>query len=56
MEAKRIEIAALLRASHKKAEIAKRLKVSRMTVHRVAKRLEESESLKDRPTELADHE
>ena len=49
MEAKRIEIAALLRASHKKAEIAKQLNVSRMTVHRVAKRLEESESLKDRP-------
>lgn len=49
MEAKRIEIAALLRASHKKAEIAKQLNVSRMTVHRVSKRLEESESLKDRP-------
>ena len=49
MEAKRHEIAALLRASCKKAEIAKLLNVSRMTVYRVAKRLEESESLKDRP-------
>ena len=48
MEAKGIEIAALLRASHKKAEITKQPSVSRMTVHRVAKRLEDNESLKDR--------
>ena len=49
MEAKRIEISALLRAGHKKSEIAKRPKVSRMTVHRVADRLRNSETLKDRP-------
>ena len=47
MEAKRIEIAALLRASHKTAEIVRVLNVGLMTVHRVAKRLEKSESLKD---------
>lgn len=45
---KRIEIAALLCASHAKADIAKRLNVSRMTVYRVAKRLSDGESLKDR--------
>ena len=49
MEAKRIEIAALLRASHKKAEISNQMNVSRMTVHRVVKRLEETQSFKDRP-------
>ena len=46
MEAKRIEISVLLREGHKKSEIAKRLKASRMTVHRVADRLRNSE---DRP-------
>ena len=46
MEAKRIEVSALLRAGHKKSEIAKRLKVSRMTVHRVADRLRNSQTLK----------
>ncbi|KAF2348914.1 hypothetical protein FHG87_020331 [Trinorchestia longiramus] len=49
MEAKRIENSALLRASHKKSDIAKRLNVSRMTVHRVASRLRDGETLKDRP-------
>ena len=49
MEAKKIEVSALLRAGHKKSEIAKRLKVSRMTVHQVADRLRNSETLEDRP-------
>ena len=49
MEAKRIEISALLRASHKKSDIAKLLNVSRMSVHRVASRLRDGETLKDRP-------
>ena len=49
MEAKRIEISALLRASHKKSDIAKLLNVSRMSVHRVASRLRYSKTLKDRP-------
>ena len=47
MEAKRIEISAILRASHKKSEIAKLL--IRMSVHRVASRLRDGETLKDRP-------
>jgi len=47
-EEKRIEIATLLRASHTKADIVKRLNVSRMTVYRVAKRLSDGETLKDR--------
>ena len=47
MEAKIIEISVLLRAGHKKLEIAKRLKVSQMTVHRVADSLRNSETLKD---------
>ena len=42
MEAKRIEISALLLAGHKKSEIVKRLKVSQITVHRVADRLRNS--------------
>lgn len=49
MEAKRIEISALLRAGHKQTDIAKQLNVSRMTVYRVAQRLNNSETLKDRP-------
>lgn len=49
MEANRIEISALPRASHKKSDIAKRLNVSRMTVHRVASCLRDGETLKDRP-------
>ena len=44
MEAKRIEISALLRASHKKSDIAKLL-----NVNRVASRLRDGETLKDRP-------
>ena len=51
MESKRIEIAALLRASHKKLDIAELLNVSRMTVHGVARRLSKGETLKDRPRE-----
>ena len=39
MEAKKIEILALLRASHKKSDIAKLINVSRMSVHSVASRL-----------------
>ena len=49
MEAKRIEISALLRAGHKQTDIARQLSVSRMTVYRVAQRLNNSETLKDRP-------
>ena len=44
MEAKRIEVSALLRVGHKKSEIAKQLKVSQMTVHRVADHLRNSEN------------
>src|SRR5277367_710980 len=47
MEAKRVEIPALLRAGHPKSEIAKLLNVSRMTVHRVAVRLKNGGDLKD---------
>ena len=47
MEVKRIKISALLHAGHNKSDIAKRLNISRMTVHRVAKRLKNSEDLKD---------
>ena len=49
MEEKRIEISALLRPSHKKWDIAKILNVSRISVHRVASRLRDGETLKDRP-------
>jgi len=49
MEAKRIEIAALLRAGHKKADIVKLQNVSLSTVKRVANRLKNKESLRDRP-------
>ena len=49
MEAKIIEISALPRASHKKSDIAKPLNVSRMSVHTVASRLRDGETLKDRP-------
>ena len=48
MEAKIIEISALLRASHKKSDIAKLLYVSRMSMHRAARRLRDGETLKDR--------
>ena len=48
MEAKRVEISALIRACHGKSDIAEILN-SRMTVSRVAKRLENFESLQDRP-------
>ena len=47
MEAKRMEIAALLSAQHTKSCIAEHLKVSRMTVHRVVKRLKSGEYLRD---------
>ena len=47
MEAKRIEISALLRAGHSKSDIASQLKVSRRTVYRVADRLTNNETLKD---------
>ena len=49
MEAMIIEISALLRASHKKSDIATLLNVSRMSVHRVGSRLRDGETLKDRP-------
>ena len=49
MEAKRIEISAPLRASHKKSDIAKLLNVIRMSVQRVTSRLRDGETLKDRP-------
>ena len=42
------EIAALLPASNEKSENVKQLMVNRMTVHRVEKRLGESETSKDR--------
>ena len=42
METKIIEISALLRASHNKSDIAK------LSVHRVARCLRDSETLKDR--------
>ena len=46
MVAKRIEIAVLLHASHKKAEITKQIYGSIMTIHRVEKRSRErSENL-----------
>ena len=49
MEAKRIEISALLRASHKKSDIAKLYNVSRISVQKVATRLRDGETIKDRP-------
>ena len=49
MEAKRIEISALIRAGHKKADIVKLQNVSLFTVKRVANRLKNNETLKDRP-------
>ena len=49
METKRIEISALQRASRKESDIAKVCNVSRMSVHRVASRLRDGETLKDRP-------
>ena len=49
MEAKRIEVSAPLHACHQKCDVAEILNISRMTVHRVAKCLENSESLQDCP-------
>ena len=49
MEAKRIQVSALLHMGHGKSDIAKILNMSRMTVHRVAKRLENFELLQDCP-------
>ncbi len=49
MERKRNEISVLQRAGRKQTDIAKLLNVSRMTVYRVAQRLNNSETLKDRP-------
>ena len=48
MEAKRKEIATLIRAGHRNSEIEKVLKVHRQTVNRVRKRLEEGTPLKYR--------
>ena len=47
METKRIKVSAFLRACHEKSDIGEILNISRMTVHRVAKRLENAESLQD---------
>ena len=47
MEAKRVEVPALLRAGYPKSEIAKILNVSRMTVQRFAVRLKNGGDLKD---------
>ena len=49
MEAMRIEISALLRASHKKSDIAELHNVSRMSVRRATSRLRDGETFKDRP-------
>ncbi len=49
MEAKRLEIATLIRAGHSNKDIVKFLNVDRHTVYRVRKRVEEGKSLKDRP-------
>ena len=49
MEAKRIEISALLRSEHKKEDIVKFQKVNLSTVKRIANCLKKNESLKDRP-------
>ena len=51
MEAKRIEIAALLHAPHtvKESDISMLFNVSCLTVHGVARRLSEGENPKDRP-------
>ena len=47
MEAKMVEILALLCAGHKKADIVKLQNVSLSTVKRVANHLKNNESLKD---------
>ena len=49
MERKKIEMSALLRAGHKKMDIVKLQNVSLSTVKRVANRLKNNKSLKDRP-------
>ncbi len=49
MEAKRLEIATLIRADHTTPDIVKRLWVTCQTVYNVCKRLEDGESLKDHP-------
>ena len=49
MKAKRIEISALLHVCHGKSNIAEILDISRMTVHRIAKCLENFKSLQDHP-------
>ena len=45
MEANRIEESIVLRAGHKKTDIAKQVNVCRMTIHRVPQYLSNSESL-----------
>ena len=47
MEAKRIEMYALLRASFTKTEISKQLNISKMYVHLVEQRFKASGFLKD---------
>ena len=47
MEAKRLEVATLVRAGHTTTDII--LNVSKATVCRVRKRLEDGESIEDRP-------
>ena len=49
MEAKRLEVATLVRAGHTTTDIIKILNVSKATVCRVRKRLEDGESIEDRP-------
>ena len=45
MEAKRLEVATLIRAGHTTTDIIKILNVSKATVCRVRKRLEDGESI-----------
>uniref|UniRef100_A0A0K2U3P0 THAP-type domain-containing protein n=1 Tax=Lepeophtheirus salmonis TaxID=72036 RepID=A0A0K2U3P0_LEPSM len=49
METKRLEIASLIHAGFDASDIVKQLGVSRHTIYRVRKRLEDGSSLKDRP-------
>lgn len=49
MEAKRLEIATLVRAGHKTKDIINLLKVSKATVCRVRNRLSDGQDIKDRP-------
>ena len=49
MKARIIEISAVFRVGHKKADIVKMQNVILYTINRVANRLKNNESLKDRP-------